>query len=184
MLPPAMNGPRRPLAALLAVLALTGGLAACGGTEEGLEVHEGEPVEIGELGYNVQLTRFLNPNDVEDAEYLAGQPPARPGTNYLGVFLRITNETDRELRSAPGYAITDIRGERYEPVDSESAFALNTGAPVQAAGQLPPSGSPAASGPAAGALLIFLVDDTVIDRRPVKLEILAAEDTGEVELDI
>lgn len=183
MLPPAMHAARRPLAALLAVLALTGGLAACG-TEEGLEVHEGEPVEIGELAYNVQLTRFLNPNDVEDADYLAGQPPARPGTNYLGVFLRITNEAGHELRSAPGYAITDIRGERYEPLGSESAFALSIGAPVRAEGQLPPPGSPAASGPAAGALLIFLVDDTVIDRRPVKLEILAAEDTAEVELDI
>lgn len=183
MLPRAMHGAPSRLAAVLAMLALAGVLAACG-AEEGLEVVEGEPVEVDELGYNVQLTRFLNPDDVEDAEYLAGQPPARSRTSYLAVFLRITNETDHEQRSAEGYAIADIRDERYEPLDSESAFALEIGAPVAARSELPAPGSPAASGPAAGALLIFLVDDEVIDRRPVKLEIPGGDGTAEVELDI
>jgi hypothetical protein len=33
-------------------------------------------------------------------------------------------------------------------------------------------------------LLLFRVDDTMIDRRPVKLEIPTEEGTAEVELDI
>ena len=43
------------LAALLLVAALL--VVGCG-EEEGLDVAEGEPVELGELLYNVQLTRF------------------------------------------------------------------------------------------------------------------------------
>ena len=71
---------RRHLAALaLAVLALGACAAALrrGGESE---VAEGEPIEVAGLGYNVQITRFLNPDDTEDAEYLVGQPPPSPGT--------------------------------------------------------------------------------------------------------
>ncbi len=50
-------------------------LSACGEEEES-EVVEGEPIEVAGLEYNVQITRFLNPDDTEDAEYLVGQPPA------------------------------------------------------------------------------------------------------------
>jgi hypothetical protein len=171
------------LAAVVVALALAATLAACG-PEHGLEVVEGEPVEVGDLTYTVEMTRFLNPYDVEDAEYLAGLPPPRQDTSYLAVFLRITNESDRDVPSAERYAITDIRDDRYEPVDSESGFALEIGAPVPAEGQLPPPESLAAAGPAAGALLVFLVDDAVIERRPIRLEIPMPVETGEVELDI
>jgi hypothetical protein len=178
-----MHGARSRLAAALAILTLAGGLTGCG-AEEGLEVIEGEAVELAELHYNVELARFLNPNDVEDAEYLVGQPPTDRGVSFLGVFLRITNETEHELPSADRYVITDIRGDQYEPVESESPFALDIGATVPPESQLPLPGSSAAAGPATGAMLLFRVDDTVIDRRPVKLEIPTAEDTAEVELDI
>jgi hypothetical protein len=76
----------RPLAVPLAAAALTLGVAACGAEEEtetledGTEVSfvvEGEPIELGDLRVNVQLTRFLNPNDIEDAQYLEGLPPPR-----------------------------------------------------------------------------------------------------------
>jgi hypothetical protein len=184
MLPPPMLRARRRPAAILALLALAGTLASCGGTEHGLEVAEGEPVELGELTYNVQLTRFLNPNDIEDAEYLVGQPPAGPGNSYLGVFLRIANESDEEHPSAEHYELTDIRGDRYEPVETDSPFALSIGTTARPDGQLPPVNSTAATGPAAGALLLFRVDDAVIDRRPVRLEIATEDGTAEIELDI
>ena len=49
------------------------GVAACGAEEEtelvdGEEIHsvvEGEPLELGDLGFNVALTRFLNPEDTD-----------------------------------------------------------------------------------------------------------------------
>ena len=68
-----------PLAILL-VLALRRRRVAAGcGEEEELHVIEGEPLELGELRYNVQITRFLNPDDPEDQGYLVGQEPPEPG---------------------------------------------------------------------------------------------------------
>lgn len=177
---------RRPLTiVLLAVLALgLVGAAGCGSEEDEHEVTEGDALEIGDLRYTVELTRFLNPDDIEDAEYLVGQPQAPAGSSYLGVFLRIENESDEDQRSASDYVITDIRDGHYEPVDSESPYALDIGASVPADGELPDPDSTAAAGPAAGALLLFLVEDTVIDSRPLKLEIDADQGAGEIELDI
>ncbi|MFI5123593.1 MAG: hypothetical protein ACHQJ5_11930, partial [Vicinamibacteria bacterium] len=79
---------RRRVAAIallvLASLVFGATLSACGADEPTAEAAEGEPIEIAGLSYNVQITRFLNPDDTEDAEYLVGQPPDPPGTAYLG----------------------------------------------------------------------------------------------------
>lgn len=169
----------------LALLALAGVASGCGEEDEGEhEVVEGEPLELGELQYNVQLTRFLNSDDIEDAEYLVDQPSPPPDTSFLGVFMTILNEGDEELGSATDYVVSDIRGESFEPVASESPYALEIGEFVPPDGELPSPDSTAANGPAAGALLLFLVDDAVIDSRPVSLEIESDEGAGEVELDI
>jgi len=177
---------RRPLASLAAVIAafaVAGPLAACGEEEES-EVAEGEPIEIADLSYNISLTRFLNPDDNEDAEYLVGQPPADPGFAYLGVFLTIENETDEELGSAADYVVRDTLENEYEPVESESPFALEIGAIVPADGSLPLPDTTAETGPNQGSLLIFLVDDEVSENRPLKLEIESDGELGEVILDI
>jgi len=175
----------RPLAILLAlcVLGASGVLAACGEEEE-LEVAEGEPVEVNELAYNVALTRFLNPNDNEDAEYLVGQPPVKPGKNYLGVFLTVENETDERLFSASRYEVVDTRGRRYEPLESKSPYALELGEPVPPHGELPLEDTTAAAGPIQGAMLLFYVDDQVTENRPLELEIETISQAGTVQLDI
>jgi hypothetical protein len=177
---------RRPpafLAAVFAAFALVGGLAACGEEEES-EVAEGEPIEIAELSYNISLTRFLNPDDNEDAEYLVGQPPADPGFSYLGVFLTIENETDEPLASAEDYVVRDTLENEYSPLESESPFALELGAEVPADGALPLPDTTAETGPNQGSLLIFLVDDAVSENRPLKIEIESEGELGEVILDI
>jgi len=177
---------RRPLASLAAVIAafaVAGTLAACGEEEES-EVAEGEPIEIADLSYNISLTRFLNPDDNEDAEYLVGQPPVDPGFAYLGVFLTIENETDEELGSAEEYVVRDTLENEYLPVESESPFALEIGATVPADGSLPLPDTTAETGPNQGSLLIFLVDDEVSENRPLKLEIESDGELGEVILDI
>jgi hypothetical protein len=172
------------LALLAALSALAVSLAACG-SEEATEVVEGEPAELGELAYNVQLTRLLNPDDVEDSEYLVGQPEAEPGSSYLGVFLTITNESkDEAFDSADTYTVVDAGGNEFEPADSESPYALEIGAEVAEESQLPVPDSTAATGPNQGAMLVFLVDDTVSENRPLELEIDSDHGSGIVELDL
>jgi hypothetical protein len=176
---------RRRLAIAVLVAALAAGILGACGEDETLSVKEGEPVELGDLSYNIQITRFLNPDDTEDGEYLVDQPPPDPGTSYLGVFLTIENDNDDEaLPSADEYTIVDTLKNEYTPIPSDSPYALDLGAPVPADGDLPVPDSTAASGPIEGALLIFKVDDAVAENRPLELEIPTDSGTGRVELDI
>jgi hypothetical protein len=184
MLPAVMRSRFVALACLLTLGTLVAVLSACG-DEKATEVVEGEPAELGELAYNVQITRFLNPDDVEDSELLAEQPDPERGKSYLGVFLTITNENkDESVESADEYTVLDVTGTEFEPTESESAYALPIGAAVPAEGQLPIPDSTAATGPNKGSLLLFLVDDTVSENRPLELEIGSDDGTGIVELDI
>src|SRR5688572_15452514 len=182
MLPAAM---RRLTAATIALLvALPLALTACG-EEETHEVIEGEPLELGELGYNIQLTRFLNPDDVEDAEYLVGQPPPETGKDYLGVFMVVENhDKDEAHPSATEYTVHDTQDQRYEPLESSSPYALEIGAEVPGEGQLPLLDTTAQTGPNQGSLLIFEIDETSSENRPLKLLISDEESSGEVILDL
>jgi hypothetical protein len=184
MLAPAM---RRRIAAIavlvVAALALAATLSACGATETS-EVVEGEPIDVDGLSYNIQITRFLNPDDTEDAEYLVGQPQAPHGTSYLGVFLVVANDSGELLPSAANYTVVDTLHNQYDAVPSQSPYALQIGADVPGEGQLPIPNSTAATGPNQGSLLIFSVADDIGDNRPLTLEIQASAGTGEVILDI
>jgi hypothetical protein len=171
------------IACALAALAAPLALSACG-EEEHSEAVEGEPLELGELGYNVQLTRFLNPDDVEDSEYLVGQPDAPPGALYLGVFIAIENDSEEAHESADTYVVHDTLDNQYEPIPSESPYALEIGAEVEGEGRLPLPDSTAASGPNQAALLIFTLQEESTENRPLKLEIESDEGSGEVLLDI
>jgi hypothetical protein len=179
-----MRARTAPILVLCALLAALSALAACG-EEDHSEVVEGQPLELGELRYNVVITRFLNADDVEDEEYLQGQPPEPPGKSYLGVFIQVKNENeDESLPSAESYVVTDTTGAEYEPLESESVYALEIGEPVPADGELPIPDSSAAEGVIEGAMLLYLVDDQVAENRPLNLEIDSVLGTGEVELDI
>src|SRR5947207_2467074 len=56
--------------AATALLAATG----CSSTQTKLAVAEGTPVTLGNTQYDVQISRYLNPNDPEDEGYLQGAP--------------------------------------------------------------------------------------------------------------
>ena len=170
-------------ATLVLVLAFPLALAACG-EEETHEVVEGEPLELGELSYNVQLTRFLNPDDTEDSEYLVGQPEPEPGTDYLGLFMVIENHDDEAHESATEYTVHDTQDNRYPPLETTSPYALEIGATVPAEGQLPLPDSTAETGPNQGSLVIFRVDESASENRPLKLLIGGEEASGEVILDL
>src|SRR6476469_9334344 len=103
--------PRRsrlvPLLAALALAALSIFVSACGYSSDSKDVVEGEPVELGELSYNVILSRFLNPNDNEDWTCLVNQPPPPDGSTNFGVFFEVQNEIDEPHTLAKSLTIED-----------------------------------------------------------------------------
>ncbi|CAN5248879.1 hypothetical protein BH24ACT23_BH24ACT23_00740 [soil metagenome] len=181
------TNPSRIFLALVALAALAVPVAGCGAEDasEAAEAVEGEPLHVGDLIYNVVLTRFLNPNLVEDGAYLRGLPEEPTGQSYLGVFIRIENDNDDvDFPSAGNYAVMDQSGREYDPVDADGIYQLEVGAQVLEGGELPVPDSPAAESPTQGALLLFLVDDDVSEERPLELEINSFLGQGTIELDI
>ncbi len=185
-LPALMRPARCGVIALILAAALVA-VAGCGGEEETHEAEEGVPIELGDLEFNVQLTRFLNPADPEDSEYLAGQQlPPPPTENYLAVFMTIENTRDEETR-LPGEGqmdIVDTTGAAFEAVPSETDYAVPLGATLPGDGEVPEPGSAGSTGPTEGAIVLFLVDKGVPENRPLELEIEHDGETATVTLDI
>src|SRR4051795_3560182 len=100
--------------ALAAFAALA--LAGCGEKTDYIRTAETEGiyVDVGNLVYQVQLSRFLNPTDVEDREYLVGLPAneAKPTGSeiWFGVWMRVKNYTDGTLQPTTQFVITDNEG--------------------------------------------------------------------------
>lgn len=176
-----------PLFALLALLALTVGVSACGYESHAHEVEEGAPVEVGELSYNVTFSRYLNPNDSEDEAFLEGQPEAPEGEAYFGVFFEVQNETDHTQVLPETLTIIDTEDNEYEVAESESIFAFPLGGEVEGEEQIPVLDSAAQLGPIEGSVAIFLLPDEASENRPLVLHIPPAEEGeegGEVTLDL
>lgn len=168
------------------------GLVACGGSggEEhgGVEiVVEGEPFEVGPLRYNVLFTRPLNRYDVEDREYLVGQPDAGPDEIYLGVFVKIANTDEEKPHRIPeDFELVDTSGQRFENIETRSIYRLKTGRLLGPGDDEPAIDSTPQVGPIQAAMLLYKVDDETLELRPVELEI-PGEEEGElvrVELDL
>jgi hypothetical protein len=175
----------RRLPKALLLIALPALLIAGCGAEGERDVVEGEPVELGELTYNVQLSRFLNRNDSEDRYYLSGKPELPPSEEYFGVFIQIENDGGEAEPIPHGFEIEDTQGNRYSPERSRSVFALDLGGRIAAHSSAPAPDTPAASGPTEGALILYVVDRDVTENRPLHLLIPAPRgEPAEVELDI
>jgi len=176
---------RRISIALVALAALALPVAGCGSEEEELDVIEGEPIEADDVRYNVVLSRFLNPDDTEDKAYVEGHPAPPPDTQYFGVFLQIENEGEEDTVLPDEMTITDTVDNRYDPLESESPYALPLGAPLLAGEVFPEANSIAADGPTQGNLVLFLIQEASTENRPLELDIpLPSGKVGVVELDI
>jgi hypothetical protein len=173
-----------PLLGLLALLALAVGVAACGYSSDSKQTNEGEPLELGELKYNVTFSRYLNPNDTEDAAYLVGQGEAPKGQSFFGVFFEVQNESDEPQTLPSTLTITDAEDQEYEVLPSESIYALPFEGTVEAEEQIPVLDSPAQQGPIEGSVAIFLLPEEASENRPLTLHIEGAEEKGEVTLDL
>jgi len=172
---------------LAAITAIALGVAFSGcdtAPENANQVTEGQGMKLGDLLYNVQITRILNPADQEDKAYLVGQPDPGADQYYLAVFMRIDNDGDTAGQIADMH-IVDTLGDTFDPVPSKSLFALNLDATIQAGDQLPEGETTAANGPIEGAMVLFRIDASAIQDRPLTLHIASPDgSTGEVELDL
>src|SRR2546423_1739522 len=153
--------PRRVRSAAIAcVLALLGGGAMSGCGKRTLKPgREGQGIKVDGVTYNVYITRQLNPHDAEDSAYTTGIRAEQPGYYLYGVFLTACNENDtKNLKLTPttNLTIRDTQGDRFTPLalPRTNVFAYRA-KPLARKSCLPPAGTIAASGPTAGALLIF-----------------------------
>ncbi len=174
-----------PLLAALALAALVVGVSACGYSSDEKHVTEGEPVELGELSFNVTFSRYLNPNDTEDEAYLVGQKQPPEGSTYFGVFFEVQNESE-EVQTLPStLTITDAGGQTFHVLPSESIYALEFGGEVESQEQIPVLDSTAQQGAIEGSVAIFLLPAEASDNRPLTLHIPGADgENGEVTLDL
>jgi hypothetical protein len=182
MRPGHKGAPALALALALAVL----GVAGCG-NDLGKEADEGIPIKLGDLQITVQETRFLNPAQPDDKEYLAGQKlPTPAGKSYLGVFLTIHNESDHAvpLPTNAQMSIIDTTGVAYQSIPSSTPYAAPLGTQLAGGGDIPAPGTAAANGPTQGAIVLFLLNQGITENRPLKLEIDYQGETGDITLDI
>jgi hypothetical protein len=181
---------RRPLAAalaLLAVLAITLVAGACGAEDEKTEGTEGEYINVGEAVYQIQLTRLLGPGQRPDDEYLRSQPTLGANQAYLGVFLSVENEGDKDYFPPRDMKVVDTQDNQYLPIDvSASGFGLSFSEPIEPGDIAPPPDSPAATGQQGGALVLFrLSQESATQYLPLELDIPSPDgEESEVRLDI
>jgi hypothetical protein len=174
-----------PLLAALAFAGLVLGVSACGYSSDSKSVVEGEPVELGELSFNVTFSRYLNPNDTEDEAYLVGQAPPPEGSTYFGVFFEVQNESEEPQTLPSTLTITDAGKNTYNVLPSTSIYALEFGGEVESQEQIPVLDSTAQQGPIEGSVAIFLLPAEASDARPLTLHIPGADgENGEVTLDL
>jgi hypothetical protein len=162
------------------VIALSFGLAACGGARHKLDAiaeNNGYYIKAGQVTYQLQVSRELNPYSTEDSQYLVGLPPGTtpPGPDQLwyGVFLWAKNDTKQPQTTAGSFDIRDTEGNLYYPVPLKSqvnqyAWTSRTLAPL---GTEPGPDATASFGPTQGALLLFKLNTSVYANRPLTLEI-------------
>jgi hypothetical protein len=172
--------------AAAAVVAIGVLLSGCDTAPENAnQVVEGQGIKLGDLLYNVQITRQLNPGDTEDKAYLVGQKAPGPDQYYLGVFMRVENQGSSPAQLPTDFTIVDTVGDTFKPLPSNSLFALKLGGTLQGGDELPAGESAAANGPIQGAMVLFRIDGSAIQDRPLTLHITSPTGSaGEVELDL
>ena len=154
--------------------------------------NNGVYVNAGPITYQLQVSRELNQYSTEDSQYVAGLPRAvaslRPNQIWYGVFLWAKNQNKVSARTTGNFVIVDTQGNRYFPIPLSRA--LNPYAWTAQSltpGQIQPiADSTASFGPTQGSLLLFKLNTSVYDNRPLTLEILGPSRRvwGTISLDL
>jgi hypothetical protein len=138
---------------------------------------EGLYLDVNGLKYQIQMSRYMNPNDAEDAEYLVGLPESAPAPSedeiYFGVWVRVENTSNDETRpAATVWEIHDTQENVYRPlpIDTDlNPFAFEPG-DVPPKTVIPLSTSAAGQGPIQGLMLLFKIRNESFSNRPLELK--------------
>ena len=165
------------LIALLAASTVV--LAGCGNKQDvrTLGETEGIYVDVADLSYQIQISRVLNENDVEDRAYLAGLPAGTqtpgPDETWFAIFIRVANPTKEVQQPSRSFRIIDTLENEYEPVvlaTEENPFAYDP-RPLPPGRVLPDPNSVSGEGDIAGSLLLFKVKLDSLQNRPLEFKI-------------
>lgn len=153
--------------------------AGCGDSESQQRTTadtEGLYLNINGLSYQIQLSRYLNANDVEDSAYLKGLPAgtAQPtgSETWFGVWVRVQNESDQPRKAATTWEIRDTQDNVYRPIPLDTnvnGFAFQNGVEVPPQSVLPLPNSVAGQGAVQGSLLLFKLKTDSLQNRPLEL---------------
>jgi hypothetical protein len=180
----------RRLAATTAVaVAAATSLAACGSEEPTAGKTEGVYVNTGDLKYQVQISRQLNPNDFEDRDYLTGLPAGeslKAGQEYFAVFMRVFNKTGEDHPAASQFVIRDTTGKEYKPIALNANLNRTAyrAAVVHGGDQIPVPGSLARENLTQGGLILFKVENGSYANRPLELDITPPEGGRSATIDL
>jgi hypothetical protein len=184
---------RRRLSIFACALGLAVGVAACGKTARPATLeNDGVYVNAGAITYQLQVSRELNQYATEDAQYLSGLPAGTnslaAGQEWYGVFLWAKNQTKRPEATSDSFDILDTEGHHYYPI--QVSRSLNqyawTGQSLAPGAIEPAPDTTASFGPTQGGLLLFKLNISAYDNRPLTLEIRgpSQEVLGTISLDL
>ena len=183
----------RPLRILLATALVA--LAGCGGGTGVVTTAETEGLylDINGLKYQIEMSRYMNEADDEDAEYLVGlpestEPPAEDET-WFGVWVRVENTSEDETRPAADvWEIHDTQENIYRPIPIDTDVNPFAFEPVDVPPKtvIPLADTAAGQGPVQGSLLLFKLKVDSLQNRPLELKFSngGGSDEGTYDLDV
>jgi hypothetical protein len=138
---------------------------------------EGLYLDVNGLKYQIEMSRYMNPADVEDAEYLIGLPEnaAEPTEDelYFGVWVRVENTSETETKPAANiWEIHDTQENVYRPIPLDTdinPFAFEA-VDVPPKTVIPLLDEAAHQGPIQGLLLLFKITNDSFQNRPLELK--------------
>ena len=153
---------------------------------------EGLYLDINGLKYQIEMSRYMNPNDIEDREYLVGLPessaPPTEDEIYFGVWVRVENVSETETRPAASvWEIHDTQENIYRPLPIDPDVNPFVFEPVDVPPKtvLPLATSAAGQGPTQGLLLLFKIRNESFQNRPLELVFGGSQgERGTYDLDI
>jgi hypothetical protein len=157
-------------------------VAAGCGEEEGTAVQqtaetEGLYLDVNGLKYQIEMSRYMNPNDLEDQEYLVGLPedaaPPSEDEIYFGVWVRVENVSESETRPAASvWEIHDTQENIYRPIPIDTEINPFAFEPIDVPPKtvIPRPDTAAGQGPIQGLMLLFKIRNESFQNRPLELK--------------